>query len=341
MAVTNRLVENKDEWEAFILSRPEANFLQSWMWGEMHEKLGRKVLRVGYFKGDVQVGAMVSVLETARRGRYLAIAAGPILDWNDHELVWAWRDSLEDLAADNDCVFARVRPQLETSASARQLFKKLGFRPAMMHLEAELTAQLDLTLGFEELQKQFRKNTRREIKQAKKKGIVVTHTDNPTAIREFYDMQLQTAKRHKFIPFALDKLQAEFDAFSRTGNVLLYSAHTPDKQLIAQAFIVFYGQEASYHYGASTELGRTEPGAYAIQVQVMKEALRRGCSRYNLWGIVAEDDVKHRFYGVSVFKRGFRGREVQYLHAHDLVIRHAGYLKNYAIETVRKRARRV
>lgn len=341
MAIEAKIVTSKSQWEKFIRSQVEANFLQSWMWGDVNEKLDRKVFRVGYFDGKKMIGAMIAELEDARRGRYLAVAAGPIIDWNNMDLAWKWKDSINDIATDNDCVFVRVRPQLESSKASLKLFKKLGLRPAKMHLEAELTSQLDLSASIEEINKNFRKNTRREIKQAKKRGIVVTKTDDPSEIEAFYRMQLATAKRHKFVPFSLDRLQAEFDVFAESNNVLLYSAHTKDKQLIAQAYVIFYGEEASYHYGASTELGRKEPGAYAIQWAAIKEAKNRGCSRYNFWGVVKEDEKKHRFYGVSVFKRGFRGSDVEYLHAHDLVIQGPAYLKNYAIETVRKRIRRL
>ncbi len=341
MAIEARLATDKKQWEQFILSHEEANFLQSWMWADVNEKLERTAYRMGYFDGADMVGAMIAVVEPARRGRYISVAAGPILDWQRDDVVETWRNSLIELAEKEDCVFVRVRPQLYAIDENEKTFKKLGFRRAKMHLEAELTSQLPLNKSLDELNKNMRKNTRREIKQAKKRGIKVTQFDDPAIIREFYEMQLATAKRHDFIPYSYERLQAEFDVFAKTGNVLLYSAHTNEGDLIAQAFVIFYGAEASYHYGASTELGRTEPGAYLIQWKAIQEAMNRGCMRYNFWGVVHPEDTKHRFYGVSVFKRGFRGEDVEYLHAHDLVVKKSKYVKNYAVESVRKKARRL
>lgn len=341
MAITARLADNKDKWEEFVLQHEEANFLQSWMWGDVNERLGKTVYRMGYFDGDQQIGAMIAVVEPARRGRYISVAAGPIINWSHSELVETWRESLDLIANEEDCVFVRVRPQLLALDTNEHTFRQLGFRPAKMHLEAELTSQLNLTRPLDEIHANLRKNTRREIKQAKKKGIKVTQFTDPAIIKEFYEMQLATAERHDFVPFPLDRLQAEFDVFSKSGNVLMYSSHTSQGELIAQAFVIFYGAEASYHYGASTELGRTEPGAYLIQWKAIQEAIKRGCKRYNFWGVVHPEDTKHRFYGVSVFKRGFRGEDVEYLHAHDLVIKKSKYLKNFAIESARKKARRL
>lgn len=341
MAIEARKIDDQKVWEEFVLSREEANFLQSWGWGEVNLRLNKHVYRMGYFENDELVGVMVAVVEPARRGRYIAVAGGPILDWTNQQLIEVWRNSLIELAKKEDCVFVRVRPQLFALDTNQRTFNKLGFRPAQMHLEAELTSQLDITKPIDEIRADLRKNTRRELKVAKKKGIKITQTDDPAAIKEFYDLQLDTAKRHDFVPFSYERLHAEFEVFSQSHNVLLYSAHTKEDQLIAQAFVVFYGSEASYHYGASTELGRSEPGAYLIQWKAINEAIRRGQKRYNFWGVVRPEDTQHRFYGVSVFKRGFRGQDVEYLHAHDLVIKKTAYLKNLTVEMARKKARKL
>jgi lipid II:glycine glycyltransferase (peptidoglycan interpeptide bridge formation enzyme) len=282
---------------------------------------------------------MLAIVEPARRGRYLTVPAGPLIDWTDAGLVQAAKAEMSRIGKAEHCVFVRVRPQLLSTPENKRLFKKLGLRPAQMHLHAELTSQLDITEDEQVLLADCRKNTRYELKQAKKRGIVISQTTDPVAIDGFYELQLQTAKRHGFVPYGKRFLQEQFRIFAEANKVLLYSAHTQDGKLIAQAFVIFYGQEAAYHYGASTELGRTEPGAYAIQWEAIKEAKRRGCSRYNFWGVVLPEQTTHRFYGVSVFKRGFRGQDVEYLHAHDLVLRPLRYAPNFAIEYIRKRRR--
>ena len=334
-----KLIEDPDIWEACVATHPEANFLQSWLWGVFHRNLGRTVYYSGFYRGDSLVGVMLSIVEPARRGRYLTVPAGPLIDWQDQELVQAVKSEMIRLGKLEHCVFVRVRPQLLATPANQALFKAMGLKPAQMHLHAELTSQLDITRDEQAILADCRKNTRYELKQAKKRGIVISQTTDPAAIDEFYELQLATAQRHGFVPYGKRFLQEQFKVFGAANRVLLYSAHTHDGKLIAQAFVIFYGQEAAYHYGASTELGRSEPGAYAIQWEAIKEAKRRGCSRYNFWGVVLPEQTNHRFYGVSVFKRGFRGQDVEYLHAHDLVLQPLRYLPNFALEYVRKRHR--
>lgn len=338
--ITLNNIESEKEWEGFLKEHPEANFLQSWYWGEFHQKLGHKVHRIGFYKNNQLVGVMLSIVEDAKRGRYLTVPAGPIINWKDNDQIAAFVEEIKRIAKLEGCVFVRVRPQLESSDFSKGIFAKCGFISAPMHLHAELTSQLDITKPEEELLANMRKSTRYEIKKAISLGIKVTTTDDPTVLKKFYDLQVETAKRQNFIPFSYKFLEEQFKVFSEIGKVLLYTA-TFENKLLAQAFIIFYGQEAAYHYGASTGNGRKYPSAYLIQWEAIKEAKKRGLKRYNFWGVAPEDQKDHRFYGVSVFKRGFGGQDVDYLHAQDLIVEKLKYMINYTVESVRKRMRRV
>ena len=73
----------------------------------------------------------------------------------------------------------------------------------------------------------------------------------------------------------------------------------------------------------------------------MREARKRGCIRYNLWGIVGLEEKSHRFYGVSEFKRSFGCEELRYTPAHDMVLGHVKYQITKIIEIARKKVRHI
>lgn len=336
--ITVKNIDNHNEWETFISSHPEANFLQSWYWGEFHIAIGNKIHRIGFYIGDELVGVMLTIVEDAKRGRYVTIPGGPIIDWKNLSLIESFITAIKNIAASDKCVFVRVRPQLKLNDSSRDIFSQYGFVNAPIHLHAELTSQLDITKSEEELLANMRKATRYEIKKSVHQGIKVTTSTDAEVIKEFYDMQLLTAKRQGFIPFSYNFLYEQFKVFAQRNYALLYKAEFEDK-LLAEAFIIFYGNEAIYHYGASTDEGRKYPGAYLIQWEAIKEAKRRGISRYNFWGVAPENNKGHRFYGLSIFKRGFGGSDFHYLNAQDLVVNTPRYIINRAIENIRKRRR--
>lgn len=338
--ITIKDIDNKNEWEKFLSLHPEANFLQSWYWGEFYINLGNKIQRTGFYSKDRLIGIMLSIVENAKRARYLIVPGGPIIDWKNTELIKAFVSEIKKIAIANECVFIRVRPQLESSTLSKTLFKQNGFINAPIHLHAELTSQLDITKAEETLLANMRKTTRYEIKKAIKEGVKITTFKDPSKIKEFYDLQIETAKRQKFVPFSFKYLQEQFRIFVDNGKALLFKADIRNK-LLAEAFVIYYGKEAVYHYAVSTLLERKYPGAYLIQWEAIKEAKKRGMTRYNFWGVSPIDKENHRFSGLSLFKRGFGGQDVEYLHAQDLVINYPRYLLNYIIESFRKRVRGV
>ncbi len=335
-----RTIIDQSEWDQFVTDHDEANFLHSWQWGEFHTSRGRTVLRRGVYEGNTLVGVYTGHVEPARRGKHLQIVGGPITNWSDIAATQALFDDMKQQAKEQSCVYVRVRPQLEASPRSFALFKQFGLRRAPMYLSVELAGVLDLAKSEDEILEGMRQRLRRALRKAAKNDITVETTSDPGAIHEFYRIQLETAGRHQFVAFGEDFLKKQFAAFAGNGNAVLYTARS-EGEVLAQNFMIFYGNEASYHYGVSTELGTKLSGAPLLHMQAMRDARERGIKRYNFWGIVDEEDTSHRFYGVSVFKRGFGVEELRYTPAHDMVINRTAYLKTLAIETARRKLRKV
>ncbi len=332
--------ENRKEWDDFVTSHPEANFLQSWDFYEFYKSRGNQVVRRVAWEDDAIIGAYAGVVEHAKRGRYLAIAGGPILDWQNRELVNAVFADMKAEGQRHKCVFVRVRPQLELSDSSLNLMQELGLRRAPMYLSVEFAGILDLEKDEAEIMQGMRQRLRRALRKGQKNDIQIEKSTNPEDIHEFYQIELQTAGRHRFVAFSEDFLTKQFAAFAKHGEAVLYTAKYQG-EILAQNFMIFYGNEASYHYGVSSELGTKYSGAPLLHMEAMRDARKRGIKRYNFWGIVEETEVHHRFYGVSCFKRGFGVTELKYTPAHDLVLNKFKYLLDWTVETLRKKFRHV
>ena len=330
----------KEEWDDFVKNRPEANFLQSWDFYEFHKARGKEIVRRLVLKDDVVVGAYAGVVETARRGKYLAIAGGPLIDFSDKAVVKA---VFSDIRAQGElfkAVFVRVRPQEVMSDNILKILSNQGLRLAPMYLSVEYAGILDLTKSEEEILAGASQGFRRKLRKAEKLDIEVLASDDDKAIYEFCKLEKLHAERQKYVAFSSDYLTKQFEAFRRGKEVLIYTARY-EGEILAQNFMIFYGPEASYHYGVSSELGTKYSAAPLLHLAAMSEARKRGCTRYNLWGIVGRDETTHRFYGVSEFKRSFGCEELKYTPAHDLVLKPGKYLINEAVEKIRKKVRHV
>ena len=333
-------VNNRELWDSYIKSHEEANFLQSWDFYEFHLSRGKKVVRRAVFQDERIIAAYAGVVETAKRGTYLAIAGGPIMDWQDKKLV---RIVFADIKTEGEklgCVFVRIRPQLPLSDKSLKLMHDLGLKKAPMYLSVEYAGILDLHKSEEEILVGASQGFRRKLRKAEKNEIEITAETSDKSIAEFCKLEKKHAERQKYVAFSTSFLTKQFEAFREHDEVLIYTARK-DGEILAQNFMIFYGPEASYHYGVSSDLGTKYSAAPLLHLAAMQEARKRGCIRYNLWGIVGTDETTHRFFGVSEFKRSFGCEELKYTPAHDLILKPTKYQITKLIETARKKIRHV
>ncbi len=321
------------EWKKISKNHTEANFLQSPSYGKMNELLGEKVIAED-FGGK---GHALMIVRDAKRGKYLEIPCGPLLDWGDAKAVKSVFERIAEIAKEEKCVFVRVRPQLINTPENIKILKNLGLVESPMHLAAEHTVMVDLTSSEDEMLAKMRRQTRYEVRRADKLGIVVTHDNSEKIFEEFHQVQAETAKRQNFVPPSLKTLMAEREAFG--NNATIYIAKTAEGEEIAYGLVIRDCLEGDYYEAASTPLNRKMPGAYALLWQAMKDLKKDGYKRFNLWGIAPPDQPNHRYAGVTTFKTGFGGEVVEYVPAHDLVISKMGYLKDLVVEKARKKRR--
>ena len=331
---------SRNTWDDFVKSHPESNFLQSWDFYEFHRLRGKRIVRRLAMDGEKIVSAYAGVVETAKRGTYLAIAGGPIMNWTDKKLVKAVFEDIKTVGKKTNCVFVRVRPQLELSDKSLKLMAELGLKRAPMYLSVEYAGVLDLTKSEEEILARASQGFRRKLRKAEKNEIEISADTDDVAIKEFCRLEKLHAERQKYVAFSESFLTKQYEAFRENNEVIIYTAKK-DGETLAQNFMIFYGPEASYHYGVSSESGTKYSAAPLLHMEAMREARKRGCTRYNLWGIVEPDEVNHRFYGVSEFKRSFGCEELRYTPAHDLIIKPAKYQITKLVETARKKHRHV
>lgn len=332
-------IADKKIWESFVLSQCPNIFLQSWNWGEFHRLLGKKIFRLGLFEKEKLVGVASVIKEGAKRGAYFAIPGGPILlEWREDWLAFLF-DKLKKISQKEKVVFIRLRPNILNTDKNRRLFKKLGCFPAPMHLHAETTLQIDLQQSESEILTKMRKNTRYSIRRAEREGVKTEITTNPRDIDLLYKLQMESYIRHKFIPFSKEFFEKHFEAFLEDNQIVLIKA-SYQGEILAIGMFVFYGDTAVYHYSGSSSKHTKIPASYAMLWQAIKEAKKRGCQIFDLWGIAPTDDPRHRFAGVTLFKKGFGGKRVDYLPAWDLPLSWFYWL-TFTFETLRRLKRRL
>ena len=338
-----RTVDEKATWQAFLAANPAlaANCLQSFNWGLSHQKCGGTTFWRILYKNRRPIAGYMALLEAGRLQRFLTLAGGPLLDWNDEAVRTSFKADITAVARQAKCAYVRIRPQAADSDGLRDVLKELGFRRSPVGLSVELAGILRLEEPEAVIRKGFNKSLRHKVRDAERdKAIKIKVSRDLEDAALFGDLHQEHAQRRRYSPFTKSKLLKQFEVFSADDEALLYFAYRQGDVLAAH-MMFFFGQEASHLYGISTRLGQKYSSAPILHLAAMAEARKRGLKIYNFWGIVGSDQVKHRYYGLSQFKRGFGVQPYQYVPAHDLVIRRWPYVMLWIYLTLLRKWRRL
>ena len=335
-------IQNKIQWEDFILSQNEPPFLQSWHWGEFHQSLGDKIFRLGIFENEEIVGAALVIKVLARRGHFLFLPYGPAIKTkNKKQKTKNYKlkfqtlvNYLKNLAKEEKCCFVRISPLLIKNDENIKIFKDLKFQESPIHLKPETTWLLDIASDEEKILKGMRKTTRNLIRRGYRENVQITKSENLKDLDEFYKIYQKTAERQNFVPFSKEYLKKEFNAFIKEKHIALFFAKHKG-ELLSAALFIFYGNQGFYHHSASSRGNSKIPTSYLMLWEAIKEAKKRNCKIFNFWGIAPPDKPKHPWQGLTLFKKGFGGYQKDLIRAQDLAI-NSRYWINWAIETFRR-----
>lgn len=331
----------KKNWEDFLLSQKTPPFLQSWNIRQMHEQLGEETIPLALVDGDTVHGLAMAINVEARRGHYLYLPYGPVMTDTGWKHFGKMTEALVAEGHSRGADFLRSAPFIELNQSNVDLYDAAGWRRAPIHMLAEHIWWLDISPDEDTLMKNFRKTMRNLIRRAGRDGVSIRVSRDMADVDTYIDIHKDTVVRHGFTPYTDSFFRSQVAAFLEDDQVLIFVAEYEGKP-IAASIIMFYGDMASYHHGASLSAYRKVPASYLMQWEAICEAKRRGCTKYNFWGIVPEDKLispirkkPHPFAGVTKFKTGFGGDLLNLLPCQDYPLT-AKYQATRLFETVRK-----
>ncbi|MBT4121180.1 MAG: peptidoglycan bridge formation glycyltransferase FemA/FemB family protein [Candidatus Magasanikbacteria bacterium] len=329
-------IQDKQEWEEFVLAQPSTIFVQSYKYGDFYESMGESSWIFGIYNSGKLIGGSLVVSTHAKRGDFLYLPYGPILSEKDRgEALEELTKFLKKFAKENKYSFIRVSPFIDDTKESKKIFKKAGYSNAPIHVLAETTWLLDIQKPDEKLLAEMKKNHRNLIRRCERDGIKIEKTSDIKNLGKFNELHDETAKRHNFHRFSDDYVKKEFSVFTPNNEVMLFNAYLPDGRLDSSSVMMFYGNMAAYRHSGSLGLDKKLPTSYLLQWEAIKEAKKRGIKYYNFWGIAPEDaHKKHPFRGITHFKKGFGGFQKDLLHCQDLPVS-AKYWVTWVIETIR------
>lgn len=249
------------------------------------------------------------------------IPRGPLIA-GDVETLWPelWK-LIDQVARRRRAISVIVEPS--KPLGLMDSYQDAGMVPGPKHFQPQRTVMVPL-LDDEQLLKQMHQKTRYSVRLAYRRGVEIRQM-YPTAeaIATFYGLMQDTSRRNSFGIHSLGYYRDFMQLFH--DDALMLGAWS-EGNLAAVLIGAAFGEEALYMYGATSTEYRAHGAAFALQFEAMKWGRKRGCTRYDLWGIPSSDPDSTRaedsaniaatrgndWRGLYRFKTGFGGEIITY-----------------------------
>lgn len=220
---------------------------------------------------------------------------------------------IAEIAREEKAIFLKVDPQENLPPTTYDL------RPATS-LQPRKTVVIDLKKSEGELLAAMHEKTRYNIRLAERRGVGVfkySSEERKNLPDLFFKLLKETAAREGFHAHEREHYEKLLAIRSENFRNELFFAEY-ERKVVAAAIVNFYKPSATaiYLHGASSREHKEIMAPHLIHWRIIEEAKRLGFSRYDMWGI----DEK-RWPGITRFKKGFGGREVEYPDSFDIIYR--------------------
>ncbi len=345
-------IHTHSEWQELWSTMPQPHILQSWEWGEIKQETNHwQPLRFA-FRQNRRIVA-IAYLGLRRWGpvRVLYAPRGPLLakGFVDYPPLL---DCLENIAKQSGALWLKIDPGIVTAQRlvcesdwqedpAGEVFasalRNAAWRQSPQQIQFPNTQILSLTCELDELLANISSNTRRKIRLAERRGVMVRAGDERD-LDLLYSLYAETAKRDGF-PIRKETYYHRVWRQLMQADMAQPFIAEYKREPLAHCILLHGGQTCWYFYGASTNRERGRMPNYALQWAAIRWAKRRGYQQYDFWGAPTVFEEHDPLWNVYRFKRGFRGTLIKQIGAWDYAPSTRRYAWFQRLETLRRKRR--
>lgn len=182
---------SQDEYDGFVRNHPNANLLQSWNWARIKSNWDHVYTAVKK-DGQIEAAALVLIKNLPAGFTMLYIPRGPVMDWNNQELLDFYMKNLKKEAKKHRALFVKMDPPVVIGEYFSQdpehprngcealveNFRKAGciHQGFTMMIEDSIQPRFQsVVYRTDDLDGSLPKHTKRLIKDADKRHVQIIH----------------------------------------------------------------------------------------------------------------------------------------------------------------------
>lgn len=239
-----------EDLDAFASASPMASLLQSSSWAKVKDNWDHEYAAI--YKDGRLAGTAVMLFKPIKAGYTMAyIPRGPVMDWEDTELVEAFFEGLKKTARSHKALFLKADPALvineyasadynEDRVPELEQWMKTIQETGGTHLgytkEIRETIQprfISVVKACEDVMAHMPKQTQKHVKLADRKGVKVS-IGQMELLDPFADMVAKTAARKGIALRDRDYFAKLLEAYPEDCFILLATINIPDQIRMAQ-----------------------------------------------------------------------------------------------------------
>lgn len=304
-----------------MITLTKRHFLQSHEWAQFQRSLGKDVIeRNGegwryvaiIEKGDGKIGRFFS---------RLYCPYGPSYD-STSALLAAIKD-LEQLAKSQDLDYIRIEP---VSTFMEIPSQPKGFHKLPKSFQPSLTWMLDLEKGFDAVKNDMHRSSRYRWNRVERDNITFSISHSPEDLKDFIKMMGATSDRtnaqfrkgeyYKKMLSELGPSKVAGIAYAKhEGQSLVGVLFLDDKEALTRYYMYTGAFDIARKFGANAPL----------VVYLIKDAIDKGLTCFDFFGIAPAEDLNHKWAGFSTFKRSFGGVDIPFAGTWEKAIKPTKY----------------
>jgi lipid II:glycine glycyltransferase (peptidoglycan interpeptide bridge formation enzyme) len=227
------------EWDQFLNSSPLGQFQQSSMWALTKHAEGWRPIRAIIRKEGKILGGFQILCRQKKVGTIAYVSKGPVVSPETPDMSQAVVRVLLEVVKKRRILALIVQAPENSESVASQLDCAPFVRNLIVRIN-EATLRVDLSEGIDTTFEGFSASTRKKIRRAQRRGVLVregSRDDVPT----FFELMKQTCQRQGTQPNPHDVkgAMALFDAFASAGCIRLTFAECDGKTIAGLLSIPF------------------------------------------------------------------------------------------------------
>jgi lipid II:glycine glycyltransferase (peptidoglycan interpeptide bridge formation enzyme) len=280
-----REISDRAQWDNFVSQAQTGHLMQSYQWGELMQRDGRRIMRLGALEAGQLVAAAQVQFATIPyvKAPWLYVLRGPVVDDPASPALSAIINELHRIARRERAAMLKIEPHVEEGTPGwREALKGLGFQTNPIPAHVRRSWLLDIRPPEQKLLAGMKRSWRYNIKVAERGGVQVRTACAPEDMEAFYRMYQQTSQRDDFTILPLKHYTNILELFA--DDARLFLADYAGEPLVGH-LLIRYGAGCWDMFGATAEAHRNLKPGYLLHWKTFLWAKEQGCSLYDFRGI--------------------------------------------------------